>query len=82
MTAFERENHALVGNVLQQSLLGEPLDHPADRRSGKVKLVSDIVSCGRLPLLGQSVDGLEIVLDRAREGLVEECGVHEARTVI
>jgi len=82
VTAFERENYALVGNVLQQPLLGEPLDHPADRRSGKVQLVSNIVGCGRLPLLRQSVDSLEIILDRACEGLVEECGVHESRTVI
>ena len=47
-TARAVSNDSLVGHVLQQSLIGEPLDHPADRRSRKLKQLRDVAGGGRL----------------------------------
>ena len=64
------ELDALVGHVLQQPLLGQPLDHAADRGGRQLQQIGDLAGGGGAALRRKPINGLEIVLDRARQGLV------------
>jgi hypothetical protein len=60
--------------VFDQSLLRQPLDHPAHRRRRQLELMRNIVGSRRLPPLRKEIDGLEVILDRSRQGFLSECG--------
>ena len=61
------EGDALVWQMFDQAGLGEALDHAADRRGGEVECLGDGCRGGGFAGLGQVVDDLEIVFDRAGE---------------
>jgi hypothetical protein len=60
--------------VLQQSLLRKPLHHPAYGGGGKLEEMGDVAGGSGAAFRRQPVNGLEVILDRAGERLVLECG--------
>ncbi len=71
------ELDTLVRHVLQQSLLGEPLDHPADGGCREPEVMGDVAGSRRLPIQGEPVDGLEIVFHRLGQRLVGKTRRHD-----